>query len=291
MYRVLSCLTVEHDWRLVVLAIFVCFLASFTSIALFRWARNARDRWRSMWLLTAGTATGSGIWATHFIAMLAYEPGFGVAYSISLTVLSLAVAIAVTSAGLAVAAALPGSWSPPLGGALVGGGVASMHYTGMSALRVPGDIAWSADLVTVSVLLGIVLGAAALFVAVRGNSIRGTLVAALLLTLAIVSHHFTAMGAVELVLDPSRTVDAMSLSPVMLALAVAAVAGVVLLLSLICIVVEERFHDQRKRLDVALHNMRQGLLMFDERGKLVLTNRRFEEMYKLAPGSLKPGCT
>ena len=56
-------------------------------------------RSRAIWLLTAGTATGCGIWATHFVAMLAYEPGFPTAYSVGLTVLSLVAAIVVTSVG------------------------------------------------------------------------------------------------------------------------------------------------------------------------------------------------
>jgi NO-binding membrane sensor protein with MHYT domain len=51
----------------------------------------------------AATSTGFGIWATHFIAMLAFSPGLPSAYNISLTVLSLAVAIIVTGLGLAVA--------------------------------------------------------------------------------------------------------------------------------------------------------------------------------------------
>ena len=81
MYRVFSCLTVEHDLRLVVLAGALCFLASLTAINLFNRARAARGRARATWILTAGVATGCGIWATHFIAMLAYEPGVATAGS------------------------------------------------------------------------------------------------------------------------------------------------------------------------------------------------------------------
>jgi diguanylate cyclase (GGDEF)-like protein/PAS domain S-box-containing protein len=291
MYRVLSCLTTEHDWRLVVLAAGICFLASLTAINLFYRARAARGRARHGWILTAGVATGSGIWATHFIAMLAYDPGVTVAYDIVLTIASLVVAIAVTSLGLALAVAGEARWHLPAGGSIVGGGIALMHYLGMWALQLPGYASWSLDLVAVSIALGMLFGAAALAVTRHSNDLRATLAAAVLLTLAIVSHHFTAMGAVEIVADPSRMVGAMSLAPNTLALVVAAVAVAVLALSLAGTVIDERFHSQRARLDAALHNMHQGLLMFDEQGRLVLFNQRFVDMYRLPAGSLKLGCT
>ena len=83
MFRVFNCLTGEHDWRLVVLAGLVCLLASLVAVSLFhRAAPCARARSRHAWLLLAGVATGCGIWATHFIAMLAYEPNVAVAMTL-----------------------------------------------------------------------------------------------------------------------------------------------------------------------------------------------------------------
>src|SRR4030095_16150329 len=135
MFRVLTCLTGEHDLRLVVLAGIVCFLASLAAVSLFDRARASHGRARLAWILTAGTAAGCGIWATHFIAMLAYDPGVTIAYKIGLTALSLAAAAAVTSIGLIVALYAPSRWAPALGGGIVGGGVACMHYTGMWAVE------------------------------------------------------------------------------------------------------------------------------------------------------------
>src|SRR5712671_464989 len=103
MFRVLTCLTGEHDLRLVVLAGLVCFLASFAAISLFERARATTGPGRAAWLTIAGAATGCGIWATHFIAMLAYEPGVPIGYNIGLTALSLVVAIGITCIGLSVA--------------------------------------------------------------------------------------------------------------------------------------------------------------------------------------------
>jgi NO-binding membrane sensor protein with MHYT domain len=55
MFRVYTCLTVDHDWRLVVLAGAVCFLASAVAISLFHRAQASMGRARLVWLsLDAG---------------------------------------------------------------------------------------------------------------------------------------------------------------------------------------------------------------------------------------------
>ncbi|MGB9387951.1 MAG: MHYT domain-containing protein, partial [Pseudolabrys sp.] len=103
MFRVLTCLTVEHDWRLVAVAAVVCLFASVTAVNLFNRARAIAGRARAMWIVAAAIATGFGIWATHFVAMLAYEPGIPIAYNLRLTVLSLAAAALITGSGLGIA--------------------------------------------------------------------------------------------------------------------------------------------------------------------------------------------
>ena len=165
--------------------------------------------------------------------MLAYHPGFNTSYDINLTVLSLLMAVVVTACGLAVAVYGGSRWSGALGGGLVGGGVASMHYIGIWAMYLPGWIMWQIDLVVASILLGMLLGAAAIAVAVHGKKLASTLAAALLLTLAIISHHFTAMGAVLIIPDPTRTVAPLSLSSNGLALGVAATAFVLFAMALV----------------------------------------------------------
>ena len=80
----------------------ICALASYTAISLLHHVRRSDDRMRRLWLTVSATCTGFGIWATHFIAMLAFSPGIP-GYNIALTGLSLVVAIFLTGVGLAVA--------------------------------------------------------------------------------------------------------------------------------------------------------------------------------------------
>jgi diguanylate cyclase (GGDEF)-like protein/PAS domain S-box-containing protein len=48
---------------------------------------------------------------------------------------------------------------------------------------------------------------------------------------------------------------------------------------------------EKQRLDTAINNMRQGLLLFDSSQRLVVCNQRYIEMYGLSADVLKPGLT
>jgi len=240
MYAVFNCIAYEHDLRLVGLAAVICTLASFTAISLLHHVRTSSARMRRAWLAVSAISTGFGVWATHFIAMLAYSPGVPTAYNITLTALSLVAAILLTGAGLAVAVesiAGAGAW---LGGAMVGGGIAAMHYTGMAAFEIPGHIVWNPVLVAVSIALGGLLGAPALAIGLRGDSVKWKILGALLLTAAICSHHFTAMGAAKIVLDPTIGLSGTALPPGLLAIAVAFASFVIIGLALGGVAIEMR---------------------------------------------------
>src|SRR5258705_266801 len=187
MYRVLTCLTTEHDWRLVVLAGAICWLASAVAISLFHRARASRGQTRAVWVGLDAAVGGCGIWATHFVAMLAYGPGSGAGYNIPVTLMSLIFAVSIAAVGLSIALLNDRRSTIAMGGAVVGMGVAAMHYTGMMALELPARIVWSPGIVLASVVFGSVFAAIALVVAARRDDRKHTLAATGLLTIAIVS--------------------------------------------------------------------------------------------------------
>jgi diguanylate cyclase (GGDEF)-like protein len=279
MYQVLYCLTDEHDWRLVALGGAVCLLASVAAISLFHRARAAHGSGRLAWIALDAVVSGCGIWATHFIAMLAYGPGAGGAYNIPVTILSLVFAIAVTFVGLSVSVSSRRWPFVALGGAIVGGGVAAMHYTGMLAFEMPARISWVTGTVAASILLGVVFAGLALYVAQRRDDGWHALAASGLLTVAIVSHHFTAMGAVVLTPDPTLATSAMSIAPASLSFLTASAAAAILAIALVTAVLDRRAKGELGRkqvvLDAALENMSQGLCMFDADGKILLFNERY----------------
>lgn len=127
-----------HDVYLVFLSVVVATIASFTALSLAGRIREARDRARRVWLAAAAIALGGGIWSMHFVAMLAFSmPGMPISYDLEPTIASLLLAVGFTGGGLALI-----DWTAPTvrrtlsAGLLIGAGVATMHYVGMTAMRV-----------------------------------------------------------------------------------------------------------------------------------------------------------
>lgn len=198
MSRIVTCLTEEHSHELVLLAAVLCALAALTGISLLSRARASAERWRLAWLAMAAATTGCGVWATHFVAMLAYQPGLPMAFDFHLTLLSVLVAVLMAGAGFAIVV-YGTSWRHTLAaGAVVGLGIAGMHFTGMAAVELQAEIGWNLPMVAAAVLAAVILSALAMRALIDDQGRRSILKATGLLTLAIVALHFTAMGAIEL---------------------------------------------------------------------------------------------
>jgi NO-binding membrane sensor protein with MHYT domain/nitrogen-specific signal transduction histidine kinase len=204
-YRVLSCLTTQHDYRLVFLAAIICGVAAITSFSIYSRAVDRSGLARLGWLCLTGFFAACGIWATHFVAMLAYDAGTPTAYQPVWTTASLLIAAIATTAGFSVAA-LGGRLRAALGGALIGAGIGVMHFTGMKALIVAGTIQWDMPIVAASLLFGAALASAAMVVFQQLTGQKAIAAAAGLLTLAICGLHFTAMGAALVIPDPTVVV-------------------------------------------------------------------------------------
>ena len=134
-------------------------------------------------------------------------------------------------------------------------------------------------------------GALALLVASRRDNLWHSLAASLLLAVAILSLHFTAMAGMVVLPDPTRDLDKISLSPASLSVVVAAAAGIILGLCLVAALTDRRSKDklrlQKVLLDTALENMSQGLCMFDAEGCAILFNERYIQMMESSAVALK----
>jgi PAS domain S-box-containing protein len=235
MLHLYFCTVEQHDLRLVALAVLICIFACGTSVDLMLRAR--RTRRRLAWSAIAAIVFGAGVWATHFVAELAYLPGFPRGYDLDLTGLSLAIAILVSWLGIAAAAA---KGRPLLGGALIGGAIAAMHYVGMAALRVPAELHWAPAYVAASLVLGALPAAAALRLLWSGSSAAHRIGAGLLLVLAIAGLHFVAMAAVTLVPDPGIAVPDAVVAPELLAVAIAGISVLIVALGLSGLAVDSK---------------------------------------------------
>ncbi|MEI4484640.1 MHYT domain-containing protein [Frigidibacter sp. MR17.14] len=197
MMTILSCLTVQHDARLVLLAALVCAFGSWVTARLFSQTSN-RPRDKALpWSLLAASTAGVTIWGTHFVAMLGFRPEVPVSFDLTLTLLSLLIAVLGSVAGILFAAMIPLRLAPAIGGAIFGLAISAMHYSGMIAYRVRGLVEWQEPYLALSIVLGVSLSALALMQGRRGGR-DGTWRMAGVMTLAIVALHFTGMAAFQI---------------------------------------------------------------------------------------------
>ena len=228
MIHVLSCITEQHDLRLVGLAALLCAFAVWSALGLLGRAEAASERTGMRWLFAAAFVFGSGVWATHFVAMLAFQTHIPLAYGVALTGLSIALAVSLSAWGF-FHLGRPGEGFG--GGCIVGLGIASMHYVGMAGADGPFRLTWSAPYVVLSLFLGIFLGG----VAGQLWSSKQYLLRAIaipLFMLAICGVHFTGMSALTLAPAPvSREFQAI-LAPQALALVVAGIAFVIVIIGM-----------------------------------------------------------
>jgi diguanylate cyclase (GGDEF)-like protein len=271
----------------VLLAVAICAASSLTCFHAYSHVTRGQDARRLAWVFLTAVCTGAGIWATHFVAMLAYNPGFSTGYQPELTIASLLIAAVIAMVGFGIAARGGGLRAAAAGGAVIGAGIAAMHFTGMQALVVPGTLVWDGDLVVSSILIGIALTSAAL-VAWHGLERRLALWASpALLTAAICGLHFTAMGAVTIVPDPGTATGAELINSSTLAVAVTAVTGLVMLALLAMTLItskgerEARIRNQ-ELVDAAL----EGLIVAD-RGRVVDVNSRILNLTGRSSDDLK----
>jgi len=265
MLRVYTCIVHDHDFRLVIVAGIICLLAAVTAFSILEQARSGGRR-RAAWLALAAFVSGTGIWSTHFVAMLAYQPHLPVGYDFALTLLSVAAAILISGAGWWVA--LRGArWSALAGGLLLGGGIGTMHYIGMSAVKLAGWMVWDRNFVLVSIAIGMLLSAAAL-AEHRRKPAPIPWRPALLFTLAICGLHFTAMAAAGIYPDPQLEVPAEAIGGGTLMVAVVAMALIILSISFAMVLFDRKLArnaaEEAQRIKAFADAAIEGLVVIDE---------------------------
>jgi diguanylate cyclase (GGDEF)-like protein/PAS domain S-box-containing protein len=276
MLTIIGCFITENDPWLVALGVVICVLAASATIELLNHARKTESGWRGGWIAMAAMAGGSGIWATHFLGMLSSNSGVPVGYAVGLTLLSLSIALVLSGAGLAIAVVWPSRAAPPVGGAVVGLGIAAMHYTGMEAYAFEGHMDWDAGLVVLSVVIGAVFAASALWIGL-GDRIRHRILGAALLVAAICGLHVTGMMSVSLRPDPRIVVPEAMVPPLWLAVPVALASLTILLMACTALILDIRDRQRdlyRVRLKSLANAAVEGLVILHD-GRIVSANDSF----------------
>jgi len=231
-----------HDPALVVVSYLAAAIASFTALDMAERWRNAPPAARRFWLWGAALVLGGGVWSMHFIAMLAYRAPLRIEYDPGLTILSGAIAIVGVAIGLQ-ALGTRGTLPRILGGgALVGLSVSVMHYMGMSAMRLPGQIYYQPWLFALSILIAVGAATVALWLAVSLRTTGQRAVAALVMAAAICGMHFTGMAGTVIVASSTLAgaADGGLVSGSLLAATIVASLALILALGLMCAYLDRR---------------------------------------------------
>jgi len=188
---------------LVLLSIVVASLAGFVALTIADRLRTTsnRSRWW-IWLSTGAVALGSGIWAMHFIGMMAFELPITVRYEIVTTLLSALPAVLGAGVALYIMAFSSITWARlHIGAGLMAGCIAAMHYTGMEAMRMSAWLRYDLTLFVLSLGVAYVLSLVALYIKFMIGPILSEIrfkilgTASVLIGLAVSGLHYTAMEA------------------------------------------------------------------------------------------------
>jgi PAS domain S-box-containing protein len=241
----------SYSYALVALSVLIAMFASYAALDLAGRVTAAGGWIRAVWLLGGAGAMGTGIWSMHYIGMLAFILPIPVAYHWPTVLLSLFAAILASVIALYVVSRQKMSASRAVAGSLLmGAGIASMHYIGMAAMRLPAICQFNSLLVVLSVVFAVLISLAALWITFHFRDEktgigREKLAGAVVMGAAIPVMHYTGMAAASFTRSgmPVDLSHAVSISALGTA-GIAAVTFVVLGLALLTSSVDRRFAAQ-----------------------------------------------
>jgi signal transduction histidine kinase/CheY-like chemotaxis protein len=194
-------LTGYFDHPLVLMSVLVAILASYTSLSMAGRVANSSGSSERLWIAGGAFAMSVGIWAMHFIGMLAFRLPIPVGYDPWITFLSWLLALGASWLALWQVSRPRMPLRSLLSGAvLMGIGINAMHYTGMAGMRMEPGIDYDGSLFALSVAIAVVASGAALWIAfrLRGGGQHVWILrsgAAVVMGIAIAGMHYTGMAA------------------------------------------------------------------------------------------------
>ncbi len=108
---------------------------------------------RLTWASISAFTLGVGIWAMHFIGMLALSLPHGIHYDPFITLISMVPSVLASGAALDLAWHGGKRLSIGVRSVLLGAGIGTMHYTGMAAMRLDGFVGYDPSLFALSIFV------------------------------------------------------------------------------------------------------------------------------------------
>ncbi|MFN3750819.1 MAG: EAL domain-containing protein [Thiobacillus sp.] len=251
---------------------------------------------RLAWALIGVFTLGIGIWAMHFIGMLALRLPCGVRYDPLVTLLSMIPSILASSAALGVGWFGKRHLSLFVRSVLLGTGIGTMHYTGMAAMRLEGFVRYDPLLFALSFLVAVALSYLALYLnsGMAGTRRRHDALAAVILGSAVSGMHYTGMTAAYFVRGDVSALPASSFTPATLAFTVTLTTIFVALGALALAAISrsremrDQLRDSEERWKFALEGSGDGIWDWNPQTDEAFYSKRWKEMLGYA-GDEFPG--
>lgn len=198
----MNSLNQTYSMTLVFLSYFISAMASYTALDLGARLHYAKGRGRVFWLCAGAISMGLGIWAMHFVAMLALHLPIAVKYDYGIVLFSIVLAIFSSAITLWIVSGRAMSKTRVvIGSIIIGSGIAGMHYSGMAAMVMNAEIVYDWVWFAVSIVVAIVVSMLAMIITFHLRTVdplKGLwrkIAAGLLMGAAITGMHYTGMYA------------------------------------------------------------------------------------------------
>jgi len=263
----------HHDHALLLLAAAIWIAGSFSLFMLLQRALEFGVRRQRQWLAVSATSGGIGVWATHFVAMLSHDDSARMSYDIGLTALSIFEVTTCFWFALRIFTSAKSLARQIAAGAVAAIGVATMHFTGMSAIGGVTPLAYAPVPMVWAGLVSL-LGFVGAFIAfARTKALVQVAGPALLAIVSVCALHFTAMSGTTLCSTGTATAAGGGLDRAWLTAAVVVATGLLVASTVLAMLLDRYLTDLRGFADATL----EGLAIVQ--GDIIVeTNDRFAEM-------------
>ena len=290
----------EYRPELVLLSLVIAVFSASMALRSAQISRHAETAlYRHVATASGALALAGGIWTMHFIGMLAYVVPAEVHYDLSLTLASFLPACAASWPALRLLARPAVSPRALLGsGLLVGIGIGTMHYSGMTAMEMSLAMTYDPVVFGLSIVVAAVLATLALWIryGLRGTALSANqrfAVAGVVMGLAIASMHYTGMAAMRISGTPVAPSQSFPISAEIasLVLAFITVIGTLLVYATNDLIrsreLYRRVEESESRLRATLETAVDGIITIDERGRIVSVNQSVERLFGWSADELR----